>query len=219
MDKPNLVIFASGKPKVDESGGGGSGAKNLVLAQRAGILSANIVAFVSNNASGGVQKHAQELGIPFVYFPGPYDFGNYRYVVRSCQADFIALSGWLKLVEGLDPRTTFNIHNGPLPEFGGLGMYGHHVHEEVLKAFHEGRLTHSAVCMHFVTTEYDKGPVFFYHKVPILAADTAEELGRRVNDIEHKWQPWATNLVVSGRIFWDGKSLRVPPGYSFLPKP
>ncbi len=33
------------------------------------------------------------------------------------------LSGWLKLVAELDPARTINIHPGPLPDFGGPGMY------------------------------------------------------------------------------------------------
>ena len=130
-------------------------------------------------------------------------------------------SGWLKPVRGLDTKTTFNIHPGPLPEFGGTGMYGHHVHAAVLEAFHRGRLTHSAVCMHFVTSRYDEGPVFFRHPVPILENDTLETLGQRVNEAEHKFQPMITDLIVRGEISWDGKnpdSLRVPAGYRFLPK-
>lgn len=198
---PRLLVFASGTKE-----GGGSGFENLVLAVRNRHLSADIVGVVSNHEHGGVRERAARLGVPFVFFPGPYDAPSYQALVAQRRADFVALSGWLKLVSGLDPRTTFNIHPGPLPAFGGKGLFGHAVHEAVLAAYAKGLLTHSAVSMHFVTEAFDEGPVFFSHPVPILRGDTPETLGARVNEAEHKWQPLITQKVVSGKIAWDGKN-------------
>lgn len=197
---PRLLIFASGT-----STSGGSGFENLVEASKDGRLSADIVGVVSNYEHGGVSKRAKRLGIPFFYFSGPYEPDEYRALVERTKADFGALSGWLKLVKGLDPKTTFNIHPGPLPEFGGRGLYGDKVHEAVLRAYKEGRITHSAVSMHFVTERFDEGPVFFSHPVPIEKDDTPETLAARVQEAEHRYQPLLTEEVVSGRISWDGK--------------
>lgn len=197
---PRLLVFASGTPE-----GGGSGFENLVHAVSDGRLSADIVGVVSNIEGGGVEEKAKRLGVPFIYMPGPYGADEYLKIVQDTGAEFCTLSGWLKLVKGLNPRTTFNIHPGPLPEFGGAGLWGHFVHEAVLKAYREGRITHSAVSMHFVTPEFDEGPVFFSHPVPILADDTPDTLAKRVNEAEHRYQPEATNLVVNGQISWDGK--------------
>ncbi len=197
---PKLLIFATGTPE-----GGGSGFENLVTASRDGRLTAEIVGVVCNFEHGGVREKADRLGIPFYCMAGPYNAGDYQALVVQTGAEFCALSGWLKLVKGLDPRTTFNIHPGPLPEFGGSGLYGHFVHEAVMKAYKEGRVTHSAVSMHFVTPEFDEGPVFFSHPVEILPDDTADTLAKRVNEAEHRYQPEITNLVVNGQISWDGK--------------
>jgi len=192
--KPRLLVFASGTQT-----GGGSGFENLV----SNVQAADIIGVVSNIENGGVQERAERLGIPFVYFPAPYTAERYQDMVK--EADFVALSGWLKLIEGLDPRTTFNIHPGPLPGFGGKGLYGRFVHEAVLKAYAEGRITHSAVSMHFVTPEFDEGPVFFRHPVPILPEDTVDTLTARVLAAEHQWQSKITDKVVRGDISWDGK--------------
>ena len=216
MSKPRLLVFASGTKD-----GGGSGFRNLVIAQQEGRLSADIIAVASNHRDGGVRKHADNLGVPFYHFPKPWESWSYRRMVRWSSPDFIALSGWLKFVDGLDPKITFNIHPAPLPEFGGPGMYGHHVHEAVMEAFHQGRISKSAVSMHFATDEYDQGPVFFHYDVPIFDGDTADSLAQRVNRSEHNFQPLITEMVVTEKISWDGEnrdSLRVPPGYSFLPK-
>ncbi len=214
MYKPRLLIFASGTAT-----GGGSGFENLVRASRVtgGDLSADIVGVVSNHESGGVRERADKLGVPFIHFPRPWFAECYWKIAQESHADFFALSGWLKRVVGLPPRTTVNIHPGPLPKFGGDGKYGHYVHEAVMAAFRRGEITHSAICMHFVTPEYDRGPLFFQYKVKIREDDTPESLAERVNQHEHMWQSTITDLVVRGVISWDGvnpESLRYPAWYA-----
>lgn len=214
MSKPKMLVFASGSAE-----GGGSGFENLINKTRDGILDADITAVVSNHEHGGVRARADKLGIPFIHFAKPWSEERYRQLARESGAGYFALSGWLKLVAGLDPRTTFNIHPGPLPRFGGPGMYGHHVHEAVADAFKRGEITHSALCMHFVTSEYDRGPCFFRFEVKIEEDDTADTIGSRVNKSEHRWQPEITNLVVHREITWDGtnpESLKCPPGYEIV---
>ena len=214
MEKPKLIIFASGMKE-----GGGSGFENLVKSAKEGILNADIAAVVSNRARGGVYEKANRLGVKFIYFPGPYIAENYQKIFKDSGADYAALSGWLKLVKGLDPAKTINIHPGPLPKFGGDGMYGHYVHEAVMRTYKKGEVACSAVTMHFVTEKYDEGPVFFRYPIDILPDDTPETLGKRVNEAEHYHQPRITNLVVNGQISWDGKdpkTLKVPLDYKFL---
>jgi phosphoribosylglycinamide formyltransferase-1 len=218
MPRPKVLVFASGSAE-----GGGSGFEKLVLASRGGPLEADIVAVVSNYANGGVRVRADKLGVPFLHFPKPWTDEEYQRFASESGADFSALSGWLKLVTGLDPttrfnsRTVFNIHPGPLPDFGGPELYGHHVHEVVMAAFGRREITHSAVSMHFVTGEYDRGPVFFRCKVKINDDDTPDTIGTRVNEQEHLHQSKITSMVVNGLIKWDGidpNSLEVPSGYS-----
>jgi folate-dependent phosphoribosylglycinamide formyltransferase PurN len=218
MSKPRILVFASGSAE-----GGGSGFENLVHASMGGQLDADIVAVVSNHQVGGVRTRADMLGVPFLHFPRPWTGEAYQHFASESKADFFALSGWMKLVTGLDPKTSFNsktvfnIHPGPLPNFGGKGFHGHYVHESVMRAFHRGEITHSAVCMHFVTGEFDRGPVFFRRCVKIFQNDTPQTIGERVNQLEHRYQPEITSMVVNGLISWDGvnpDSLQFPPGYS-----
>ncbi len=199
--RPRLIIFASGSEKA-----GGSGFQNLVLASRDGRLEADIVGVVSNHREGGVQKRAERLSVPFIHSPKPRTGEDYARIVSIMKADFTALSGWLGLVQGLDPCTTFNIHPAWLPSpYGGRGFHGHHVHEAVLADFRLKKVLYHGVTMHFVTEKYDDPDgIFFRRKVEILEEDTVETLAARVNQMEHKWQPLITNLVVTRRISWDG---------------
>ena len=209
MDRPKLVVFASGTKE-----GGGSGFENLATSS---ALDAEFVAVVSNHEHGGVRQRAERLGIPFIYFPGPYDATHYKHNIQAPHAEWVALSGWLKKVEGLDPQKTFNIHPALLSfdhgRFGGKGMYGLSIHEAVKKALDSGEVTDSGFSMHFVTGEYDRGPVFFEMPVPLSKGMTAEAIQQAVNKVEHQWQPTITNMVVHQDIRWDGKdphSLVVP---------
>src|SRR5262249_35493889 len=151
------IVFASGTKD-----GGGSGFENLAKSDE---LDAEIIAVVSNHEHGGVRARAGKLGVPFIYFQGPFDAENYKKIVADTKAQWFALSGWLKKVEGLDPAKTFNIHPALLSlqnrRFGGPGLYGHYVHEQVKEGFDAGEIAESGVTMHFVTPEYDKGPIFF----------------------------------------------------------
>jgi len=224
---PRLIIFSSGTKQ-----GGGSGFEKLVEHQRTGKLRAEIVAVVSNWSEGGVMQRALQLNVPFEHFAAPYTVEAYKRILNKYKAEWISLSGWLKLVpvadltshkDGLDPRKTINIHPGPLPLFGGPGMYGFHVHQAVFKALEKGEIQESGPTMHFVTAEYDKGPLIFYKGTSLdPKKDTPETISQKVHQIEHEYQFWVTNLVVNGYINWDGidpASLKVPQDYQFLPKP
>jgi len=211
--KPKIIVFASGSKD-----GGGSGFENLFKSQE---LDADIVAVVSNHEYGGVRTRAEKLGVPFEYFPGPFDAENYRRIVENYGAKWIALSGWLKLVAGLDPTRTFNIHPALLSfqsgRFGGPGLFGHYVHEAVQQALDAGEISESGPTMHFVTDEYDRGPIFFEYRVPLKKGMSADEIAVVVNRAEHEWQPKITNMVVHGEIRWDSSdptSLVVPPDFT-----
>lgn len=216
-EKPDLLIFASGT-----SNGGGSGFLNLVKHSLSAFHNYNVVGVVSNHLNGGVREKADREGVRFIHFEGPWTAEKYQQIANDSGAKYFALSGWLKKVKGLDlntvfnSRTVFNIHPGPLPNFGGIGMHGIHVHEAVLKAYKNGEINYSQVCMHFVTEEFDQGPVFFIKKVPIKNSDTPQSLAERVNKVEHIEQPNITELVVNEKITWDGinpRSLKFPSGY------
>lgn len=200
----NVLVFNSGS---------GSGFEVLARKAQTGELEAKIVGLVTDSEKNQCIERAEKLGISWCVMRS-FTTPDYYNIVSLFKADFCALSGWLKFTRGLDPRTTFNIHPGPLPKFGGKGMWGHHVHEAVIK---DEKQLWSEISMHFVIdsfegqiTEkdaYDKGPLIFRFPVWKQIGDTAESLGKRVNTWEHRLQWIITNLVVTNQIFWDGKNL------------
>ncbi|HRV32552.1 MAG TPA: formyltransferase family protein [Candidatus Paceibacterota bacterium] len=207
-NRKKLLVFASGGKEPNE---GGSGFQEMVEFSRTDppILDADIVAVISNNQFGGVYNKSQLLNIPFEYWSGPFDEEGYKTIIEKYQPDFVMLSGWLKKTIGLNPSKTINIHPGPLPEFGGKGMYGHFVHEAVIEAFHQGKIKQSAISMHFVTEKYDEGPIIVKYPVLIRLDDTPQTLAQRVNEKERVIQSIFLNLVVMGYITYPDPDYRM----------
>src|SRR4030042_2937044 len=99
-EKPGVVVVASGTKT-----GGGSGFEKMVEATRnkPPILDALICAVVTNHFDGGVWQKAKRLGVKVEYWLGPYLADDYQNYAKYYKADYVMLSGWLKLVAGLDP--------------------------------------------------------------------------------------------------------------------
>lgn len=75
-----------------------------------------------------------------------------------------------------------NLHPALLPKFGGVGMWGHHVHEAVLAAGE----TESGCTVHLVNEICDGGEILVQKKVPVLPDDTPDSLYARIAPKEHE---------------------------------
>jgi formyltetrahydrofolate-dependent phosphoribosylglycinamide formyltransferase len=168
----------------------GGGSNLVALLEEFGAGSeVEIVLVISNRPSAGGLERARERGIPAVVLRDPADAVEWVALLERHQVQLIVLAGYLRLVPGPVIQRwqgrILNIHPGPLPDFGGHGMYGLRVHEAVLAA---GR-TASAATVHLVDEEYDRGPVLAAAPVPVLPGDTPETLAARVLNAEHRLLP------------------------------
>jgi phosphoribosylglycinamide formyltransferase-1 len=92
------------------------------------------------------------------------------------------------------------------------------VHTAIKNALDAGLITETGISMHFVTDEYDRGPVFFEQRIPLEKGMTEEQIAEAVHQAELECQPKITDMVVHGEISWDGKnasSLVVPSARNF----
>ena len=156
--------------------------------------SGRVALVVSNRAGAGALARAERAGIPAVHLA--HDDGDTLLALLAEHGvDVIVLAGYLRLI----PERVviayrdriLNVHPGPLPEFGGRGMYGRHVHEAVLAS---GRKD-SAVSIHLVDERYDQGPVLVRWPVPVHPGDTAGSLAARVLAAEHVVYPRVIDAV------------------------
>jgi phosphoribosylglycinamide formyltransferase-1 len=129
--------------------------------------------------------------------------------VDEAKADLICLAGWLCLLD-LPERyrgRVMNIHPALLPAFGGKGMYGRKVHEEVLSY----GCKVSGCTVHFVDGTYDTGPIILQRTCPVLEDDTPEKLAHRVFEEEKIAYPQAIRLFQQDRLRIEGRRVRVLP--------
>lgn len=114
--------------------------------------------------------------------------------------DLIVMAGFLsryimpKQFEG----RVINIHPALIPSFCGQGMYGHKVHEAVVKA--GVRVTGCTV--HFADNNYDTGPIILQRCCPVYSADTPDDVAGRVFREECVAYPTAINLIAEGRVHY-----------------
>src|SRR5262249_659626 len=124
--------------------GGGSNMEALIQAAKAGrLLRAEIALVISNRADAGGIRRAESHGVKtaLIESKGKEDAAFQEAVLKALvnqEIDIVCLAGYLKkvgtnIVEHFQGRI-LNIHPALLPKYGGVGMYGHFVHEAVLKA-------------------------------------------------------------------------------------
>jgi len=110
-------------------------------------------------------------------------------VLEKCReygVQVIVQAGWLTVLAG-DILSAYegkiiNLHPALLPKFGGVGMWGHHVHEAVLAAGEK----ESGCTIHLVSGECDGGKILIQKKVPVMPGDTPDSLYDRIAPQEHK---------------------------------
>jgi len=178
--------------------GGGSNAKSILKNCAEGKLNAVGGLIISNNLDAGVHEVAKQFDIPSATI-NRQDYGKgsdfSRTLIESFMAagvNLVCLAGYMRKVPkallNAYPNAVINIHPALLPKHGGKGMYGIHVHEDVLKCGDN----ESGVTIHFVDAEYDRGPILLQRGgVPVLDDDTPKSLAKRVLKLEHELYPEA----------------------------
>ena len=184
--------------------GNGSSARAIVGAIRAGKLDADAGLLVSNNRSAAALAFAAEAGVPALCITTQADpeaaDARLAEAMAAHGVEVIVLSGYLRQ---LGPRTLgryagkiLNIHPGPLPAFGGHGMYGRRVHEAVIAA----GVAESGICIHLVDEEYDRGPAIARRSVAVAPGDTAETLEARVTALEPQFYVETLQRIARGAL-------------------
>jgi formyltetrahydrofolate-dependent phosphoribosylglycinamide formyltransferase len=175
--------------------GNGSNMEALMQASEKGALPRiEIVLVISTRPQAGALSRAQAHDVKAVVVdsklsPDAAFQAEVLKVLEDHHIDIVCLAGYLKkvgprIVERFRGRI-LNIHPALLPGYGGPGMYGHFVHEAVLKASEK----ESGCSVHLVDDEFDHGPVLAQSKVPIQPGDTPEVLAQRILLEEHKLYP------------------------------
>jgi formyltetrahydrofolate-dependent phosphoribosylglycinamide formyltransferase len=188
VSAPRIAVLVSGT---------GRHLRNILVMQRAGDLPGETLLVISSKPGVPALDHAREFGVPWAVLKE----SEITAALDLVRPDLVVMAGYLRRWP-IPPRyegRTINIHPALLPLFGGKGFYGHRVHEAVLAS----GMRQSGCTVHFVTGDYDRGPIIAQAAVPVLPDDTPESLADRVFAAERVLLPRAIRDVLSGAVTLD----------------
>lgn len=184
----NIAIFVSGS---------GSNCENIIRYFQTNEQ-VNIALVISNRADAYALTRAKNLNVPSVVLPKS-DFNNKENVLKLMadhRIDFIVLAGFLLMIPdwliAAYQRRIINLHPALLPKFGGIGMYGHHVHEAVRKA----NETETGMTVHWVSDVCDGGEIIAQFRTPITPDDTPDDIADKEHILEMEHFPQVIEAVL-----------------------
>ncbi len=184
--------------------GGGTTLINILEYIKQGKLNAEVGIVISSRSKvAGVERAKKNgLDVKIIRRKDHPDIDEFSKRIEAelvaANVDLIIQAGWLclwKIPDRYENRV-MNIHPALLPSFGGQGMWGHHVHEAVLKS----GCKISGCTVHFCTNEYDKGPIIVQRSCQVEDDDTPDTLAERVFEQECIAYPQAINMFAVDKM-------------------
>lgn len=184
----NIAIFVSGS---------GSNCENIIQYFQHNEQ-VHIALVVSNRSDAYALVRAKKLNVTTAVLPKA-DFNNKDKVLKlmaDYRIDFIVLAGFLLMIPdwliSVYQRRMINLHPALLPKFGGMGMYGHHVHEAVRKA----NETETGMTVHWVSTVCDGGEIIAQFRTPITPDDTPGDIAGKEHILEMEHFPRVIETIL-----------------------
>jgi phosphoribosylglycinamide formyltransferase len=184
----NIAIFVSGS---------GSNCENIIQYFQHN-KQVHIALVVSNRSDAYALVRAKKLNVTTAVLPKA-DFNNKDKVLKlmaDYRIDFIVLAGFLLMIPdwliSVYQRRMINLHPALLPKFGGMGMYGHHVHEAVRKA----NETETGMTVHWVSTVCDGGEIIAQFRTPITPDDTPGDIAGKEHILEMEHFPRVIETIL-----------------------
>lgn len=184
----NIAIFASGS---------GSNAERIAH-YFSDSNHVNIALILCNKQDAFVFERAKKLGIEALFLnKGQMNDSTVLLpVLQERSIDFVVLAGYLLLIPRFliqaFPSKIVNIHPALLPNYGGKGMYGMHVHQAVI----QNKESSSGITIHFVNEQYDEGGIILQAHCELNATDTPESLAQKIHFLEHRYFPIAIEHIL-----------------------
>lgn len=192
--------------------GGGRTLLNIMDEINSGRLDAEVACVIASRRCKGIERsESARLDVTLIPYKDMPDTQAYSdriaKILDAADVDLIIQAGFLSLWR-IPPQyegKVMNIHPALLPSFGGKGMFGHHVHDAVLAS----GCKVSGCTVHFVTNEYDTGPIIVQKCAPVLPGDSGDDLADRVFEQECKAYPQAIKLFHQGKLHIEGNVVRI----------
>lgn len=188
----NLAVFASG---------GGTNCENIIRYFK-GSDKVHVALVVANKAGIPALEKAERLGVP-THVLSKADLNREDValpLMKEYSIDFIVLAGFLLVIPDFlireYDRRIINLHPALLPKFGGMGMYGHRVHEAV-KAAGE---TETGMTVHWVSGKVDGGEIIAQFRTPISPDDTPDDIAAKEHALEMEHFPQVIEALADNAL-------------------
>ncbi len=197
MSAPNLPVPIIKKRIAIFASGSGSNAQKIMEYFKNHTL-AEVTLVLSNNPDAYVLQRADNFEIPTHIFNRKtfYQSDEVLKLLQNLKTDLIVLAGFLWLVPQnlleAFPGKIINIHPALLPNYGGKGMYGDHIHRAVLAA----REKESGISIHFVNEHFDEGEMIQQFRFKIEPNDQLENIRFKIQQLEHQHYPRVIEQVL-----------------------
>ncbi|WP_405294244.1 phosphoribosylglycinamide formyltransferase [Algibacter sp. Ld11] len=184
-----IVIFASGS---------GTNAENLIKFFH-NRENASVIQVLTNNPHAKVLDRAKKLKVSALSFnkTAISETEDVLNLLKSAKPDLIVLAGYLwkfpdNILEAF-PNKVINVHPALLPNYGGKGMYGMHVHHAIV----ENKEKETGITIHYVNEHYDEGAIIFQAKCNVTETDTADDVAAKIHQLEMEHFPKVVNDILS----------------------
>lgn len=189
--------------------GSGSTLANLLACQQRDGLPIEFALVISSSPKAGGLHHAEQAAIPTEIvarksFVEPQAHSQAVFgLCRQHDVQLVVMGGYLELLAIPDDfaNRVINIHPSLIPAFSGHGFYGLRVHTAAI----EYGVKISGCTVHFVDNQYDHGPIIAQRSCPVSADDTAQDVQRRVGELERELYPEVIAAIAAGRVSINGR--------------
>lgn len=177
--------------------GTGSNLQAIIDAQKDKLQNVKIAAVVSDTNDAYGLKRAKRHNIPTVISPSKQ---NLLKILKKINPNFVVLAGWKQIITdeviNAFPNRILNLHPGLVPDkingqvknpdntkaLWNKGLLA----EKAVQNFLDKGATYAGSSVHFLTREFDFGPVLERGFVKIKNGDTVESLYMRLKNKEHE---------------------------------
>jgi phosphoribosylglycinamide formyltransferase-1 len=171
-----IAVFVSGN---------GSNLQCLIDASQNGTLKGISIELVVADRNCFAIERAKASGIEVLQVERKINWSEQAIeILQKKKIRLIVLAGFLSIINDRFciewKNSIINLHPSLLPKYGGKGMYGLKVHEQVLL----NNDKKSGATVHFVTEEIDGGQIIIQEKCTVDPKDTPETLAQKIHGIE-----------------------------------
>lgn len=177
--------------------GTGTNLQAIIGGVESGLINANIVAVISDTKDAPGLERARKHNLPIEICPDKEDLLP---VLQKLNPDYICLGGWKQIItdEVLSefPNRILNVHPGLIPDTmdgtvknpdGTEALWNKgKFTQKAMQNYFDNKATYAGCSIHFLTKEFDFGPVLGRSFEKIMPDDTIDSLYTRLKIKENQ---------------------------------